>query len=200
MIPVMSLSPRTLRRHRDAVVAFHNAYQGYLDAEFGRENTSSEEKLLLRNAVIARMPAAQKGIDAVGVGVSFAPPPMFTGRIPVMHGLANTAFLHEQPGWRLERMAGVQPAYVLVLEMLRLATATADAEIEEAKAKRWNPLFWIHRALSAILGIPAYLLSLIFRQPISRFEEGPFGALLRILAIAINALGVYVAGKAAKVW
>lgn len=196
----MALSPKTLRRHRDAVVAFHNAYQSYLDAEFGTGDTPAQEKFRLRNEVVARLSPAQKGLNAIGVGVSFAPPPMFTGRIPVMHGLANTVFLHEQPGWRLEGMAGVKPTYVEVLEMLRLATHTLEAEIEDVTEKRRNPLFWIDSFLRAVLGFPAYLLSLIFREPISRFEEGAFGAALRLLAIAINALGVYVAGKAAKVW
>ena len=181
-------------------MAFYNVYASYIDATLGPGDTPAEERFRLRNEVIARMTLAQRGLNAIGVGVAFQPPPMFAGRIPVMDGLPNTAFLHEQPGWRLEPMAGVKPTYVQVLEMLRLATSTLEAEIEEAKAERQIRSSGSTEGLRAVLGFPAYLLSLVFRTPIARFEEGVFGTALRVLAIAINALGVYVAGKAAKIW
>jgi hypothetical protein len=194
------IAPRRLREHRGAIIAFHNAYNAYLESEFGNGNASNEVKQRLRAEVIARMPAAQRALTVAGVDLAFNPPPAFVGRIPVMNGLANTAFLHEEPGWRLEPMAGVKPTFVVLLETLRLASHTLDDEIEEAKHRRRNPFYWIDRGLRAALGFPAYLVSLLV--PVSRedIDDSWFGTLLKLVPLAAFLVALYFGGAERGWW
>jgi hypothetical protein len=197
---IRDVPPKRLLQHRDALIAFHNAYQAYLDAEYGNGNTSREETFHLRNEVIAKMPKAHRALNLAGVGVAFTPPPAFAGRIPIMDGLANTAFLHEEPGWRLESMAGIKPTYAVVSENLRLAAHTLEDEIEEAHRRRRNPLYWIDRGLRAMLGFPAYLLSLVLPLSREEIDESGFGIALKLLSTVAAIVGVYFGGTDHDWW
>jgi hypothetical protein len=134
------------------------------------------------------------------LGVAFNPPPAFVGRIPVMSGLANTAFLHEEAGWRLEPMAGIKPTYVVLLENLRLASHTLEDEIEEAKHRRRNPFYWIDRGLRAALRFPAYLLSLLV--PVSRedIDDSWLGTILKLVPLVGLGFAIYFGGADQGWW
>jgi hypothetical protein len=200
MSRVRDVPPKRLREHCDAIVAFHNVYHEYIVSEFGNGDASAEEKIRLRGDVLAKMPAAQRALNVAGVGVAFNPPAAFAGLIPIMEGLPNTAFLHEEPGWRLEPMAGVKPTYVVLLETLRLAAHTLEDEIVEARRRRRSPVYWIDRGLRAVLGFPAYLLSLLI--PVSREEidQSWFGTILKLVPVIGVGFAVYFGGHDSGWW
>lgn len=200
LVEIRDIPPKRLRKHHQTIIAFHNAYDSYLEAEFGSDNASNEEKYRLRAEVIAKMPAAQRALNVAGVGVAFNPPPAFVGRIPVMAGLANTAFLHEEPGWRLEPMAGIKPTYMVVLENLRLAAHTLEDEIEEAKHRRRNPFYWMNRGLRAVFGFPAYLVSLLFPFSREEIDDSWFGTLLKLVPLGALLATLYFGGAEQGWW
>jgi hypothetical protein len=116
-----------MHRLRNAIVDFHNAYAAYLHA--GRDGDPK-----LRAAVAELVPAAQRGLTAAG----FEPvlyPPRLVGR-PVLHGLANMVFQHENSGAYRET-----PKWIL--DTCQVAAATLDDRIEAQRQRQKNPLFWL---------------------------------------------------------
>jgi hypothetical protein len=90
-------------------------------------------------------------------------------------GLANLAFLHEQPGW-----GGYDnPPYEAVIFNLDAARAHLVDAAEQAEARRRNPLYWIDRALRALLTIPAYLVGLIVGESAVKIDRSAWGLPLR---------------------
>jgi hypothetical protein len=189
------LTPRRLYEHREAVVAFHNAYVAYLEASVpGGPEVSADEAYRRRGDVTELIPAAQAALTIAGIDMTVYPPPAFGG--PVLNGLANVAFAHEAPGFRRGEPAIPQQ----VMDVSRLAAAELESRAKALRRRRKNPLYWGDRILRAVLGFPAYLLSLILGVPVARIEDSPFGTLLRIFGLALQALAVYFAGHAAKWW
>jgi hypothetical protein len=187
------VSPKVLRERREALIRFNNVYVEYLD-ETHRNGSADRQKLLrLRAEVIEAMPAAQEGLTTAGVNLTVTPPPL-TGGV-ILRGLPNVAFLHEQPGYRLEEPFGHKPTYANVLDMLRLGTQyLAETERVERRRRR-NPLYWIDRVLRTTLGIPAYLVSLVVGVPRRRVEASAFGPLLRAVGVLADFAGVFAIGK-----
>jgi hypothetical protein len=68
------------------------------------------------------VPAAQDALTVAGVNLVYTPPPMTGG--PVMRGLPNTVFLHEEPGYRLHDWTRVKPTYAAVIDRFDLAFST----------------------------------------------------------------------------
>src|SRR4051812_43334737 len=93
------MTPRRLRQHYEALVAFHNVYGTYLEATLGNQQADHAEIDRLRNEVTRLMPAAQAALNVAGVNPVMYPPPAFGG--PVLQGLGNVAFAHERPGFRM---------------------------------------------------------------------------------------------------
>jgi hypothetical protein len=120
-------------------------------------------------------------------------PPLATGG-PILRGLSNIAFAHELPGY------GLTPVRSNVLYMARLAHATLNEQLAERRRQRRTPFYWIDRSLRALLGIPAYILSLFLRMPAGRIDRSPFGPALRALAAASEVAGIYFGGMQAGWW
>jgi hypothetical protein len=82
----------------------------------------------------------------------------------VLHGLVATAFAHEDEQYRPTYLGfGPQPKSPpeLTLESIDAADAQLAVMETDARNRYRNPLFWIDRTLRAILGFPAYLLSVL---------------------------------------
>lgn len=175
---------RELHRHREAVIAFHNAYSEYLDA--GPRGDPE-----LRAAVQALVPAAERGLSVACMETVLYPPPMFGG--PVLRGLTNMIFQHETTGAYRET-----PGWIL--DACRVAGATLEGRMDTLRRQRKNPIWWIDRFLRAVLGIPAYLISLILRTSYVRIDSSAFGVVLRLISAAGAIAGIYFGGNQAGWW
>jgi hypothetical protein len=139
------------------------------------------------------VPAAQDALTVAGVNLVYTPPPMTGG--PVMRGLPNTVFLHEEPGYRLHDWTRVKPTYAAVIDMVRLGVQYLEENERFERRRRRIRLYWIDRVLRMTLGIPAYIVSLLLGVPQQRIEASAFGPLLRILGVLADIAGVYALEK-----
>ncbi len=90
---MQELSPQSLRRLRGDLDAFRAAYLECL-------NSDEEAHGPLRRKVLELMPAAENALTLGNSQIGFTDPPA-AGTGMIHQGLANVAFLHEQPGFRL---------------------------------------------------------------------------------------------------
>lgn len=91
-------------------------------------------------------------------------------------------------------------SYQTILDTTESAIARVQSRRSDAIRKRFNPFFWIDRLLRAVLGFPAYLVSLIFRVPLDEIERSPFALPLRLGGLAIEGLVAYFGGREAGWW
>jgi len=104
------------------------------------------------------------------------------------------AFRFERPG---RRGAGITRR---VRDLTGIAIAELEKQIAEVMRRRRNPLYWADRGLRAVLGFPAYLLSLVFGVPVARIEESPWAVLIRVAEVGLAPVGVYFGGRQAGWW
>lgn len=131
-------------------------------------------------------------MNAAGIQPAIYPPPAFGGQ--VRSGLANLVFAHELPGY------GSTEIYQSMLDWCQLTGATLDKRADDLRRKRWNPFYWIDRLLRVVLGIPAYLICLIFQVPVSRINASFLGPILKLISAAGTIAGVYFGGSDRGWW
>jgi hypothetical protein len=95
---------------------------------------------------------------------------------------------------------GNPPFFERVVETLQIAGGALERKAEEEARRRRSPFYWLDLALTAFLGIPAYIVSRIVGVPVWKIEESPLGFLLRLLGLALEGLGVFLGGRAAHWW
>jgi len=128
-------------------------------------------------------PAADTALDLVGL----RPAILDRGR-PTIHGLVNVAFADESAFLPV-------PAAQSTLDTLAAGVGALEERRKREVRRRRNPLYWLDRLLRALLGIPAYLISLIFRVPPERIEDSLWGTALRafsfVVEVALLVLGLH---------
>jgi hypothetical protein len=188
-------SPAEIRGLRDALRDFHNLYVRYLDLTFPPERGFSAEAGQLRVYLTQRVAEAQRALDLSGVQLTRYPAPAFGG--PVLHGLPNLLFIHEQEP--VPVFSG-QPFFRNVVEAMQMADGyLAHREQMEVRRRR-NPLYWLDWLITGFLGIPAYIVSRIVGVPVWKIEDSPLGFALRLIGLTIDGLVVYFGGHEAKWW
>jgi hypothetical protein len=176
---------RELKRHRSAIVDFVRAYAAYLKA-------GPERDLQLRAQVLALIPSAQAAMDAAGIEPVMYPPRAIGG--PVLTGLPNLAFGYESPGF------GFSDIPKSVIDWGQLTAATLNDRVLALQRKRRNPLYWVDATLRALLGIPAYIVSLFFQTSPARISASPVGPLLKLLSAFGQIAAIYFGGRGAGWW
>jgi hypothetical protein len=184
------MSPSRLREHRNALVDFHNVYVEFLEEVLHKNAPVDPQKAMqLRAEVIARLPQAERALGIAGVNMAYLPPPLTGG--PVMRGLVNTVFLHEEPGYRLQGWAGQKPTYAGVIDMLRLGAQHLEDQEADERRRRRNPLYWVELGVGLTLGIPAYIVSRLLGVPSETVEGSPFRLPLRLVGALADFAGVF---------
>ncbi len=178
-----------MRELANALLHFRDVYNEYLDATWRNPGGDADEQEL-RRQVNEAVPGAQHALYEVNMDPSLAPPPAVGG--PVLHGLANTVFAHEE--------YGDSGPFTTILDFTDIAISELEERRRAAIRRRLNPLYWVDRLLRAMLGLPAYLASLLFRVPLERVEESPLALPLRLVGLVLEALGIFIAGRAAGWW
>ncbi len=177
-------SLRRLRRHAEALRKFRETYERYLAASRGQGNFTQQQTTNLRRSISSLTPAASAALEVAGMEPGQLPPPALGGY--AVSGLPNLVFLHER-----SFTASDVPGFLL--DMCDSAIAKIEDMLSEEKRRRWNPLYWVDRFLRAVLGIPAYLISITFRVPLRRIEESVWGTALRLLTLFVE-VGLLVFG------
>jgi hypothetical protein len=193
-LPTKYLTIKRVREHRQSLEDFRAAYNSYLQAGFpGRPD--------LRDQVLALIAPAHLALRAAEVDLAILPPPWTSGD-PVWRGLANTAFLHERPGYRPSegRPGGAQLTYTEVLDQVAHGISFLDEKIKELERRRRTPGYWVDRAARFLLGGPAYVLSMLIDVPKWKIEGSAVGAALRTLTAVAEGVGIYAAGRAVGWW
>lgn len=135
---------------------------------------------------------------AVGMGIVVTSPPAMGGGV-THRGLANVAFLHETPGYRPIGEEG-GATFQLVLDSVDQSIAyLVEYEKDLSRARR-RPLYWVDRAIRALLSVPAYLVSVLFGVSRPKVEGSWLGVLLRCLAAVAEVFGILAAGRALGLW
>jgi hypothetical protein len=118
----------------------------------------------------------------------------------LIRGLVNITFLHETPhGYSGGLMPGIPP-YQAVLDTIDGALTSLDLIFEQVRRQRHNPIYWLDRFLRTLFGIPAYIISLVFRVPLERIEESPYATPLRLLGLVIEGILIFIGGRELEWW
>ena len=113
-----------------------------------------------RRRIIELGVRAEKAVNAVGVKVGVAPPPVFAGQNPKF-GLTQVALAHESEVFRESSLTSQPGSHDLALDTAQQVRAELIDRRDAELRRRRQPFYWPDRALRAILGFPAYLLSLV---------------------------------------
>lgn len=189
-------SPSFYARHRLELEAFRNDYVDYTNRVApsvlaGGPLDHSTERTQLRS----RLVQAQHAVSASGVQVALVPPPVAVGH-PVLTEFQQVAFAWENPVYQAY---GGPQAFELALDAMDAAISELRLREEAVRRRRRSPTYWIDRGLRAMLGFPAYLISLIFGFD-RRDVSGETKQLLWLISIAADVGGVFALGRALGWW
>jgi hypothetical protein len=188
--------PRYFEDHAKELMGFRNDYIEYVNRVApgvlaGGPLDHSSERTMLRQASVK----AQRAMNASGVELHLIPPPVAAGK-PVLNEFQQIAFAWEDPTY--QAYEGPQ-AFELAVDAMDAALAELALRAERAERLRRRPTYWIDRFLRAILGFPAYLISVILAFDRRDLPEGA-GRALWILSVLADVGGVYALGSALGWW
>ncbi len=199
-MPIMNRSPSYYERLQADLLAFREPYVEYLNRTLGTGSSAGPSFDAERSRLVRLATLASNAVGCVGMRIALLPPPAFGG--VVLEGLAQVAFAHEDGRWARSSMFGVghfrQP-YEEVLDTIDKAYAALGLMALEARRRRHNPFYWGDRLLRAVLGFPAYLVSLVLgfdrRQLSPRAEQS-----LWLFSVAADAATIYGFGRLVHWW
>jgi len=174
-VPAISRSPSYYERLQADLVAFRERYVDYLNRTLGAGLSAGPSFDADRSRLMKLATLAGQAVSSTGIRIALLPAPAFGG--VALEGLAQVAFAHEGR-WSRSAHFGAghfrQP-YEEVLDTIDKAEAALGLMAAEARRRRRNPLYWGDRVLRAVLGFPAYLVSLVLgfdrRQLSPRAEQ-----------------------------
>jgi hypothetical protein len=188
MARAIDIPPGNIREWRRDLVAFRNSYVDYLNKTL---NSNHPIPRALRSEVVRRAQPAQMVLSKLNADFRWEPPPIT--QTPPMHGLINTIFVHETPFGGTSGLFNWPKSYEGIIDLVDTSLSALAQMDVQIRRRRRNPLYWGDRVLRALLGFPAYVLSLIFSVPTSRIEESALGVVLRVAAFLVET-GVLVLG------
>jgi hypothetical protein len=193
--------PRELRRQITNLSEFRSAYVEYLnDTLQATLNGAPVSHSAERTKVLRLATRAGSAVDIAGVLVAVSAPPAAGPRPPLV-GLVPVAFAHEDPMYRSFVLPGEAPrqSFDYALDAVDSALEKLVTRLEEEKRRRRNPLYWADRGLRAILGFPAYLISLVFGFDRRALRPSASRALW-LLSVAADAAGLWALGRQLGWW
>jgi hypothetical protein len=198
--PFGDRSPEDYEHLRRDLLTFRNAYIEYLNATLptvlrgGAPPHNDARQRVQRLAV-----RAEKAVSATGMSIGLGAPPLFPR--PPLVGITSVAFAHEDDLWRGPNFGTGQnqESYELVLDALVQADTLLEDSQESARRRRSHPLYWADRFLRAVLGFPAYLISLV--GGFDRRELSAEGArVLWLVSLIADVAGIFGFGRLVGWW
>jgi hypothetical protein len=194
-------TPADYQRMRAEIATFRNEYVAYLNRTLqmvyaGGVPTYDGDRQRLQHLAVR----AEQAVNASGVKIALLPPRFFPA--PPLEGLASVAFAHEDEKWRNPTgMSGGhhKESYELAVEALDSADALLRIAEEAVARRRRKPLYWADRLLRAVLGFPAYLISLVLG--FDRHDLSPEGGrVLWLVSLAADIAGLFGLGRLIGWW
>jgi hypothetical protein len=201
--PFGDRSPAEFERLRGDIATFRNAYVGYLNETLPLVNSGAAILYDGRRKELQRLAVrADQAVDASGMYVALAAPPLMPQR-PQLVGVASIAFAHEDALWRNPTNyfsdEHYKESYELVIEALDQADALLERREEEVRRRRRSPMYWGDRFLRAVLGFPAYLISLV--AGFDRRDLSAGGArVLWLVSLVADVVGIVGFGRLMGWW
>ena len=197
-------SPSYYERHLKRLHDFREAYVTYMnDVVEGIYAGNPIENSPQRSRVLELGTLAEQAMTVAELHPpAIHRPPNSPG--PSAVGLLAVAIAHEDPVFR--RGAGPfvseprrQP-YELAIDSVDIAVARIKELLDEERRRRRKPTYWIDRGLRSVLGLPAYVISLLFG--FDRYSLPPSQArALWVVSIVIEAaVGVVASGSVFRWW
>ena len=195
--------PGTYKRLRRDLAAFATAYRAYLTETLplqgsrgGSANYDQRRSELLKLAV-----RASHALEAVSLTITVMRPPVAGGGVG-LSGLPEVAFAHEDGRWTTPPVlfgAHYKSTWEGVLDLLDRGDAELEERERSAARRLRNPLVWIDLILRTLLGLPAYLLSLLLgfdRRTLPKASE----RLLWLFSVIADGATLYGFGKLIHWW
>lgn len=190
-------SPTTVTRWRADLAAFRAAYITYINQTLpvinqgGAVSYDGQRQAVVHLAAVASRAMVRSGITPI-----VCPPPVAGGA--VLRGLSAVAFAHEDQRYRAPTyILGPPPktSPELTVESVDLADANLALLEADARKRYRSPLFWADRVLRAVLGLPAYLLSVLLGFDPADLSTR-FQRVLWLLSVAADLAALYGLVKA----
>ena len=196
--------PSYYEGHLDRLHDFRETYVTYMnDVVEGVYAGRPIENSPQRSRVLQLGTLAEQAVTVAGLH----PPVIHRPRLspgPPAVGLLAVAIAHEDPVFR--RGAGPlvseprrQP-HDLAIDSVDIAVARIKELLGDERRRRRKPTYWIDRGLRSVLGLPAYVISLLFG--FDRYNLPPSQArALWVVSIVIEAaVGVVTSGSVFHWW
>lgn len=194
-------TPEDYARLRRDIEIFRNAYVDHLNRtrpmlQAGTPVPYDRQRSELQRLVVRAGVAVQEA----GLQIVLQGPPAMPR--PPLIGLTSVAFAHEDELWRNPPSpfgGHIKESPELVLDTLDHADALLQAREAEVRRRRRSPLYWGDRALRAVLGFPAYLISLV--AGFDRRELSPDRArILWLVSVAADVASIFAFGRLLGWW
>jgi|FLYL01.1.fsa_nt_gi hypothetical protein len=193
-------SPDYYSRLRKDLAAFRAAYVPYINRTAPDVYAGGPIVRDAERATVVKLAArAHRAVSQSGYLIAWLPPPVFASSTPPLEGLAPVAFAHENEAYRGFSKLRIPRPYEAVIDALDQADVILAEREEELQRRRRSPWYWVDRALRATLGIPAYLVSLIFGFDLREVSESK-GRALWWFSLAADVATMAALGNALRWW
>jgi hypothetical protein len=153
--------PAEYERMREDIQRFKVAYIDYLNNTLGMATTGvtyDARRTALQHLAVK----ADRAVAATVMGIAWGAP---ADPRPPLQGVAAVAFAHEDPSRRDDPDPFGGPSrpesFEILIDLLDQADEYLLLKKEAVRRRRRQPLYWADRFLRAVLGFPAYLISLL---------------------------------------
>ena len=193
-------SPQEYENLRKDVAAFGAAYVAYLDDTLEVILQGATPTYDARRREVQRLAErADRAAVVAGVSLSWGRPVDPQRRLV---GIGQVALAHEDPERRNDGY-GVGPlglsSYDYVIDALGRADGRLALAADEGRRDRRRLFYWPDRFLRAILGFPAYLLSLVFGFDRRELPETQ-SRVLWVCSVISTVMAVLGTGRALGWW
>lgn len=195
-------SPGYIAGLRRDLIDFKSEYIDYLNATAKRAYGGEEvPRDAHRSQVMRKAVRAHRAVGETGIILAMWPPPVYRDSTPPLKGLAQVAFAHENEAYRGFSGLGlnVPRSHEMVLDAIDQADAILEVREEVARRRRRRPWYWIDRGLRALLGIPAYLVSVLLQFDLEELSDRRAKSLWWF-SVAADAAGIFGLGRSLGWW
>ena len=186
-----------LRDFRETYVTYMNEIVEGVYAGDPIENSPQRSRVLELGTLAGR------AISVAGLTPPAVHRPSLSPGPPAV-GLLAVAIAHEDPVFR--RGAGPlvseprRQSYELAIDSVEIAAARIKELLDDERRQRRKPTYWIDRGLRSVLGLPAYLISLLVGFDRYSLPPSQARALWVVSVIIETAVAVVTSGSVFDWW
>lgn len=201
--PFNDRSPADFDEMIGQLTEFRDTYVQWVGHGSGSGVERGPERSRVRELAVV----AADAVNATGQQVAVTPPRNAPGAYPLV-GLVAVAFAHEDPTFHNEPTMGPGGVFYasnrpdsmdITIDVVENAVAILKRRKELEQRRRRRLTYWPDRVLRAILGFPAYLISLFLGFDRRDLSSGQ-AQLLWVVSVIADVAGIAGAGVAFDWW